>query len=324
MALTQEQLSTARQLIALAESRGLSPNRAREFAAAAYSESGLNPNIDNSSSGAAGLFQLLSSGYRTKAQQLGGLHNPRANALAILPNYLSYWKGHPKALPGEAGASVEASGEGAGFYSKGLPLMPNGGVAPMHPQISSMIDRHIAPPDTRRLAALQGLRALATGTYDPLRELDALRASIGAQTATGALTAPHGHIPGNLHPIGPDVPATPGAASLASIASQQLGQPYVWGGESRKEGGFDCSGLVDWAARQEGYTGPRMTTYTIAKMGMSVKGKPLQPGDLVLANHGEHVVIYAGGGRVIAAPHTGTVVQYQPLSKFDITDVRRI
>ncbi len=98
----------------------------------------------------------------------------------------------------------------------------------------------------------------------------------------------------------------------------------MWGGESRKEGGFDCSGLVDWALRQQGYKGPRVTTYTLAKMGTSVKGQPLQPGDLVLANHGEHVVIYAGNGRVIAAPHTGTNVQYQPLSKFDITDIRRL
>jgi cell wall-associated NlpC family hydrolase len=126
------------------------------------------------------------------------------------------------------------------------------------------------------------------------------------------------------HQDGPPVPATPGAAGIVGLAAQQLGQPYVWGGESRKEGGFDCSGLVDWAMRHQGYTGPRLTTYNIAKMGQSVKGHPLQPGDLVLANGGEHVVIYAGHGRVIAAPHTGTNVQYQPLSKFHIYDVRRV
>lgn len=126
------------------------------------------------------------------------------------------------------------------------------------------------------------------------------------------------------HAQGPNVPATPGAAGLVGIAAKQLGQPYVWGGESRKEGGFDCSGLVDWSMRQQGYNGPRLTTYSIAKLGQSVKGHPLQPGDLVLANHGEHVVIYAGHGKVIAAPHTGTRVQYQPLSKFNITDVRRV
>lgn len=126
------------------------------------------------------------------------------------------------------------------------------------------------------------------------------------------------------HTPGPNVPASPAAAGIVGIAAKQLGQPYVWGGESRKEGGFDCSGLVDWSMRQMGYQGPRLTTYNIAKIGQSVKGHPLQPGDLVLCNKGEHVVIYAGHGKVIAAPHTGTVVQYQPLSKFAITDVRRV
>ncbi len=41
-----------------------------------------------------------------------------------------------------------------------------------------------------------------------------------------------------------------------------------------------------------------------------------QPGDPIYRKSGGHVVIYAGGGKVIAAPHTGTVVQYQPLSNF--------
>jgi len=122
----------------------------------------------------------------------------------------------------------------------------------------------------------------------------------------------------------PAPPPGPVGNNLAALATAQLGQPYVWGGESRREGGFDCSGLVDWALRQQGYKGPRVTTWTLAKMGTSVKGQPLQPGDLVLANNNKHVVIYAGNGRVIAAPHRGTVVQTQPLSKFRITDIRRL
>lgn len=120
-------------------------------------------------------------------------------------------------------------------------------------------------------------------------------------------------------------PATPVGNIIVNAARQQLGQPYVWGGESRSEGGFDCSGLVDWALRQEGYKGPRLTTYSIAKLGTSVPANRMKPGDLILVNHGEHVVIYAGGGKVIAAPHTGTVVQVQPLARFrgSIVDVRR-
>jgi cell wall-associated NlpC family hydrolase len=120
--------------------------------------------------------------------------------------------------------------------------------------------------------------------------------------------------------------ASIGGTGLVSYAQQQLGQPYIWGGESRKEGGFDCSGLVDWALRQEGYKGPRVTTYSLAKMGESVKGQGLQVGDLIITHGGGHVVIYAGNGQVIAAPHRGANVQYQPVSRFagDITDVRRL
>jgi len=51
-----------------------------------------------------------------------------------------------------------------------------------------------------------------------------------------------------------------------------------------------------------------------------VKGN-YQPGDLLFyagsdgtASNPGHVVMYVGNGQVIAAPHTGTVVQYQALS----------
>jgi len=128
----------------------------------------------------------------------------------------------------------------------------------------------------------------------------------------------------SVHTEGVPVPATPITGNIAAVAAKQLGQPYVWGAESRKEGGFDCSGLVDWSLRQQGYSGPRVTTYSLKNMGQSVAKQPLRPGDLVLCNNYEHVVIYAGNGKVIAAPHTGTVVQYQPLSQFHINDVRRL
>jgi cell wall-associated NlpC family hydrolase len=118
---------------------------------------------------------------------------------------------------------------------------------------------------------------------------------------------------------------TGAGAGLVQTAAKQLGQPYVWGAESRAEGGFDCSGLIDWAARQRGYSGPRLTTWNIAQMGKSVKGDALKPGDLVISNGGKHVSIYAGNGKCLVSPHTGSVVQYQNLNTFaGITDVRRV
>ena len=39
-----------------------------------------------------------------------------------------------------------------------------------------------------------------------------------------------------------DLRGLDGAAAVVAAALAQLGWPYVWGGESRAEGGFDCSG----------------------------------------------------------------------------------
>lgn len=125
----------------------------------------------------------------------------------------------------------------------------------------------------------------------------------------------------------PEAPQTPLANHVVQFAASQLGQPYVWGGESRKEGGFDCSGLVDYALRAAGVKVPgRLTTYSALKLGRSVKGEQPQPGDMVIVNGGKHMVLYAGNGRVIAAPHKGAVVQYQPFDRFagSIVDIRRL
>jgi cell wall-associated NlpC family hydrolase len=58
-----------------------------------------------------------------------------------------------------------------------------------------------------------------------------------------------------------------------------------------------------------------------ATMGQPIALADAEPGDLIalqLTAPGDfdHVVIYAGGDRVIAAPHSGGVVQIQPLSDF--------
>lgn len=140
MSLSPTQTSNAKTIYALARGAGLNHQRAVEVAAAAYSESGLNhqaqgPPVNHSGYNgrrAAGLFQLLSSGYVNEANQRGGVFNPRANTLAILDDYASYWKRNPGAAPGAAARDVERSGQGAGFYTKGISLLDPllAGVAP--------------------------------------------------------------------------------------------------------------------------------------------------------------------------------------------------
>ena len=118
-----------------------------------------------------------------------------------------------------------------------------------------------------------------------------------------------------------DLPAVEGEiGSVVQAASTQLGKPYVFGsGPDTKS--FDCSDLIQWAYHQVGINLPR-TTYNQINSGVSVKGKKLKPGDLIFPTR-HHVVMYVGGGKVIAAPHTGTVVQYQDVPT-NVVDVRRV
>ncbi len=111
----------------------------------------------------------------------------------------------------------------------------------------------------------------------------------------------------------PSLPAASGAASALGAAESQLGVPYVWGGESPGRG-FDCSGLTQWAWRQAGVDLPRTAAAQYGAVA-HIPLSDLQPGDLVFWGYGgiDHVGIYVGGGDVVHAPDTGTVVQVQAI-----------
>jgi len=105
-------------------------------------------------------------------------------------------------------------------------------------------------------------------------------------------------------------------APLVAAALEHLGVRYRWGGNSPKSG-FDCSGLVVYAARESlGLQLPR-TAATQARTGMAVKKSELQAGDLVFFNtrgaRYSHVGIYAGDGKFIHAPRTGAVVRVESM-----------
>jgi cell wall-associated NlpC family hydrolase len=104
---------------------------------------------------------------------------------------------------------------------------------------------------------------------------------------------------------------------VAAIAARQVGTPYVWGGESKS--GFDCSGLVQFAYAKLGIKLPRVAADQ-GKAGRAVSYKNLKPGDLLVEGNGDHVVMFGGMHNgvpsVIQAPHTGTNVQWSPLTWF--------
>lgn len=107
-----------------------------------------------------------------------------------------------------------------------------------------------------------------------------------------------------------------GRAALAE-AVRQIGKPYVWGAVGADS--FDCSGLTKWAYARAGVGLPRVAAeqwYAGAHISLG----DLAAGDLLFwatdpANPAtiHHVAIYAGNGQMVAAPHTGALVQVQPV-----------
>lgn len=96
-------------------------------------------------------------------------------------------------------------------------------------------------------------------------------------------------------------------------AKSLLGTPYVWSGESPQEGGFDCSGLTQYAFKNAGYSLKRASADQ-ATQGTYVSRDKLQPGDLVFFSFTangviNHVGIYIGNGIMIHSPKTGDVVK---------------
>ncbi len=94
------------------------------------------------------------------------------------------------------------------------------------------------------------------------------------------------------------------------VARRQLGVPYAYGGASR--GGFDCSGLTRYVFRILGRSLPHGATDQ-SRRGEQVSLRRLQVGDLVFyggLGYYHHVAVYAGHGRIIHAPRSGSVVSY--------------
>nr|WP_202517442.1 MULTISPECIES: C40 family peptidase [unclassified Streptomyces] len=111
-----------------------------------------------------------------------------------------------------------------------------------------------------------------------------------------------------------DAPPASGRAAAAFAAAQgQIGKPYVYGATGPSS--FDCSGLTSYAYAQAGVSIPR-TSEEQANIGTRIYSQSqLKVGDLVFF-YGDihHVGLYAGGGQVLHAPHTGAVVRYEAMS----------
>jgi peptidoglycan DL-endopeptidase CwlO len=126
---------------------------------------------------------------------------------------------------------------------------------------------------------------------------------------------------------------TAGAASATSEgavvteARKYLGVPYLWGGTDPAKG-LDCSGFTKLVYGKLGIELPR-TSSQQATAGTAVASlADARPGDLVFFDHDgsrpgiDHVGIYVGDGKMIAAPQAGEVVKVQDVG--DPAVIRRV
>lgn len=88
---------------------------------------------------------------------------------------------------------------------------------------------------------------------------------------------------------------------LVSTARTYLGKPYVWGGESDDEGGYDCSGFLYAVLKKCGLNVPRTTAQGFSQMGKAVRS--IKEGDLLFfgksKNSITHVAIAISDSQMI-------------------------
>lgn len=128
-------------------------------------------------------------------------------------------------------------------------------------------------------------------------------------------------IPGNRESV---LPYSYGNEVLASTivenARSLVGKyPYVYGGESPEEGGFDCTGLVWYVYNRMSGLDITLSQAGRSKSALAAAGEKIYdhdaflPGDVIQFTYA-HVAIYVGDGRVVHARTTGTYIQETDLN----------
>ena len=152
-----------------------------------------------------------------------------------------------------------------------------------------------------------------------------------AQTSTGwasaAAAAGLGGTSATSSSYATSAASTASETAVVAEATKHLGIPYLWGGTDPAKG-LDCSGLVQVVYKNLGIDLPR-TSSQQATSGTAVASlADARPGDLVFFDHSssragiDHVGIYVGDGKMIAAPQAGEVVKVQDVG--NPTSIRRV
>ena len=123
------------------------------------------------------------------------------------------------------------------------------------------------------------------------------------------------------------------ANELVAYATNLIGTPYVWGGNTPAQG-LDCSGLLYYIQKKAGSEVEDMTASGYSMIGKKIPIGQQKPGDfLFFGNPVTHCAIYIGygkmiesrGGRKNTKENPGTGVVISPVTRrHDLVCVRRV
>ncbi len=134
--------------------------------------------------------------------------------------------------------------------------------------------------------------------------------------ACSSTSGKHGRSGYNKPPLNVKIGTGPNRA-LAVYAMKYLGTPYRYGGSSPIEG-FDCSGLVQWSAKQSLSLNIPRSTDQQSKFGDELSMSRMAAGDLIFFNTSSqpnsHVGIYLGDGYFVHSPSSNGVVRVEHLN----------
>jgi cell wall-associated NlpC family hydrolase len=237
------------------------------------------------------------------------------------------------------GDYLERVGEGeGGFAGLGFDVTAFQGGAP-GPYVIAGVGAGMGSPHSRSFSStwtswsaglgyeLQPASFLRVGFESRWREMSLdrrngmeLAAGISFSFGGGGTKSPKSKTtdPGSLTTSPPDTPriSTPAARladAVIATATEAMGRPYEYGGTGEDGGGFDCSGLIQYAYGRHGVTLPRRSVDQ-AREGTAIAKsyEALRPGDvLTFSNRGgpvTHVGLYIGEGKFIHSATRGVQV----------------
>jgi cell wall-associated NlpC family hydrolase len=219
------------------------------------------------------------------------------DALASQEQQLEVQQGSAQSATTQAAAAVG--------QAQGLQNQLNAALGQVNGQIAVLIKQQQAAQQAAQLAAFKAAQQQAQSG-------GGTGGGTGGTGGTGGGTGGGGSSTTTVVKNHPAPPPAPGASGAIAAAQSQLGTPYVWGGN--QPGGFDFSGLVQWAWGRAGislphYSGSQMAATT------PVSFSDIQPGDIIFYGPGgsEHEGMYIGGGMMVEATHTGDFVRDDPM-----------